>query len=357
MKATIRKPYPVYIGIDILRTFDFSTLDASDYVILTDTTVDRLQLAKLKANRSLPKRRLHKILLPKGERAKSLPEIERVFRKLAQLEIDRDAVLLALGGGSIGDAAGFIASTYKRGIRLVHIPTTLLAQVDSSLGGKNGINLIEGKNLAGTTYNPELIVSDIGTLSSLGAAEFNNGFAELIKYGMIRDKKLFEYLESNIHRRSPEILMHYVRQAAAIKLAVTERDPFEKELRKVLNYGHTIGHAFETVSNHTMSHGQAVNIGMIGEAYIAQKLGILPLQDMQRQNDLIRSIQPDIRLTINTERLINTMRRDKKSKRGKLYFVLPSGIGKAHYGKRKVAFPVAEHVVVSSLQYLSRLGA
>jgi len=357
MKATIRKPYPVYIGEDILRAFDFSVLDASDYVIITDSTVDRLQFKRLQANRSLPARRVFKIVVPKGEKAKSMPEVERVLRKMAQQEIDRDAVILAFGGGAVGDMAGFIASIYKRGIRFVQLPTTFLAQVDSSLGGKTAVNLTEGKNLVGTTFNPQMVISDIGILGSLGSGELNNGYAELIKYGMIRDAKLFVYLEEHIADRTPRSFAHLVREAAAIKLAITEKDPYEKEFRKILNYGHTIGHALEIASDYQLSHGQAIALGMMGEAFIASALNILSKQDMERQNALIRTLRPRFGLRFNQDQLLDIMRRDKKSKRGKLYFVLPSGIGKVHYGKGKAAFPVAEHVVRASLQYLSRLEA
>jgi 3-dehydroquinate synthase len=357
MRATIRKPYPVFIGQDLLRSFDFSKFPASKYVIITDATVERLFFRELSANSSLPNHHVYKIIIPKGERSKSFTEAATVLRKLAQAEIDRDALLIALGGGVIGDLTGFVASIYKRGINFMQIPTTLLSQVDSSLGGKTAINLPEGKNLVGSTLNPVAVLSDTSVLQSLPKSDISAGYAELIKYGMIYDKKLFGFLEEHVGTSSPQTLQQLVAMAANIKLAISERDPLEREYRKILNYGHTIGHAMELASDHRLSHGQAVALGMLGEAYIAKALGILPAPDMERQNALIRATGPRLGMRFDEEELLDLMHRDKKAKKGKLYFVLPRGIGRVYQVKQQVAFPVAEHIVRKGLRYLTNLEA
>lgn len=359
MRATIRKPYPVFIGNDLLRTFDFSKFPASRYVVITDAHVDRLLFKQLRTNRSLPANKLLEIIVPPGEESKTMHQADSILRRLAEEEIDRGALILAFGGGVVGDLSGFVASVYKRGIGYLHLPTTLLAQVDSSLGGKTAINLTEGKNLVGSTYNPRAVVTDISLLTDLPQSELVNGLAELIKYGMIYDSKLFQNLESSIDRLLFTDYKKLVARAAGIKLAITQQDPNEKEYRKILNYGHTLAHAYEIASNYRLSHGQAVALGMIGEGFMARALGILPAADLERQNALIRVLQPpfsSLKRQFSEDALIELMYRDKKAQRGRLYFVLPRRIGQVYQVKRQVAFPVAEHAVRKSLRYVSSLS-
>lgn len=356
MRATIREPYPIYIGTDLLPSFNFNNLLASSFVIITDSTVDTLFTKLLTKNPTLRGHKAFKIVIPASETAKSLSQVDHVLRQLAKTAIDRDAVLLALGGGVVGDLTGFVASIYKRGVRYVQIPTTLLSQVDSSLGGKTGINLPEGKNLVGSTHNPTAVITDLTLLENLPQAELVGGFSELVKYGMIADKKLFTYIEKHFDNPTNKVYVHLVKTAARIKLSITRKDPREKEFRKILNYGHTIGHALENASNHTLSHGQAVGLGMIGEAYIANSLGVLSRKAIKRQNNLLRRFNLPAITTLNTDKLITVMRRDKKSKGGELYFVLPKSIGKVKEKRGQVAFPVDKSVVVEALNYLSDLS-
>src|SRR3990167_3781473 len=257
MKKLRTKFYPVYIGEDILRSFKFDQYDASAFVIITDANVQGIAGEKLKSNPSLKHVPIFELSLPAGENSKTLAKAEKILRFLAQHNVDRDAVILAFGGGVVGDLAGFVASVYKRGVDYIQIPTTLLAQVDSSHGGKTALNFPEGKNLIGTTYFPLAVVADTAMLGSLTKEQISSGLAEIIKYGMIWDKTIFNYLEKHIGQLSPAAFQKLVKRSSQTKAKITQKDPEEKEFRKILNYGHTVGHALEVASHHALSHGQA----------------------------------------------------------------------------------------------------
>ncbi|MCK4249385.1 MAG: 3-dehydroquinate synthase, partial [Candidatus Omnitrophica bacterium] len=241
--------------------------------------------------------------------------------------------ILSLSGGVIGDLSGFVAATYMRGIAYVQVPTTLLAQVDSSVGGKTGVNLLRGKNLVGAFYQPRLVYIDTDVLKTLSDDELKAGLAEVVKYGVIRDKKLFEYLEENIDKilkKDPAMLEHIIACSCRIKAEVVSEDEKESGLRAILNYGHTIGHAIEATSGYGMyKHGQAVAIGMVYAGRIALKLEMISQEALQRQTDLLKKIGlpvelPDMDLTKITEAILL----DKKIEADKIRFILPQRIGK-----------------------------
>ena len=269
-----------------------------------------------------------------AESAKTLHSVELIARALSRAGADRKALLVAVGGGMVGDVAGFVAATYLRGIALVHIPTTLLAQVDSSIGGKTGVNLPEGKNLLGAFYSPRLVLNDPRALLPLPDREFRGGLAEVIKYGMIFDAKLFAYLEMHmdrIVRRDAAALAYIIPRCAEIKAQVVSRDKRESGLREILNFGHTFGHALESVTRYRVyQHGEAIAWGMMAAALLGHSAGITPEKDAARIIALSHRIGPlPPWPKATTAELISAMRSDKKARAGKLRFVLSPGIGKA----------------------------
>jgi 3-dehydroquinate synthase len=273
-------------------------------------------------------------LFDDAESAKTLRSVEFLARSLSRAGADRNCLVLAVGGGMVGDVAGFAAATYLRGVPLVHVPTTLLAQVDSSIGGKTGVNLPQGKNLVGAFYSPRLVLSDPRTLATLPGREFRGGLAEVIKYGVISDARLFAYLETHMEkviRRDAGALAYIIPRCAAIKAAVVSRDERESGLREILNFGHTFGHALESTTNYRVfQHGEAVAWGMMAAALLGHAAGITSERDAARIISLTQrlgKLPPWPKAA--PAKLIAAMRSDKKTRGGKLRFVLTPGIGKA----------------------------
>ncbi len=271
------------------------------------------------------------VTVPPGEESKSLDQAARLCRELARAGLDRGSAILALGGGVIGDLAGFVAATLFRGIAFVNLPTTLLAQVDSSVGGKTGVNLPEGKNLVGTFYQPRLVVADVLTLRTLPEREFRSGLAEVVKHAMIADVELFRMLESDAARileRHPATLQAIVARNCAIKARVVEADEREAGMRAVLNFGHTVGHAVEAASGYgRVTHGEAVAYGMLVATRLSVRRGLCPAGDAERLEALLRrfGLLPDAFL--DPEVLEKYIVRDKKMRDGVLQFVLTPGVG------------------------------
>jgi 3-dehydroquinate synthase len=274
--------------------------------------------------------------LPPGEETKSLEEAARLYDRLVDLQADRKTAVVAVGGGVVGDLAGFVAATYARGIPFVQVPTTLLAQVDSSVGGKVGINHPKAKNLIGAFYQPLGVFIDTSLLDTLPVRDYRSGLAEVVKYGMILDEKFFDWLEANVpqlNARDAAALRHVVAQSCRLKADVVEKDEFERTgLRAVLNYGHTYAHAFEALAGYgELLHGEAVSIGMQCAARLAARLGRIDASIVARQEALLVNLGLPVRLppqtSIAPEDVLATMRLDKKSVAGKLRFVLPTRIG------------------------------
>jgi len=268
------------------------------------------------------------------ETKKELKSVEQISRLLARAKADRGSLVLAVGGGVVGDVAGYAAASYLRGVALVQIPTTLVAQTDSSVGGKTGVNLPEGKNLVGAFYPARLVVVDPQLLKTLGKREFRGGLAEVIKYGIIADAKLFDYLEENFDkalRRDQVILEHLIRRSIEIKAWVVSRDERESGLREILNYGHTFGHALESETRYRrFQHGEAVAWGMKCAALLGHKIGLTRARDVSRIVALIERLGPlPTWPKVSDASLIEAMRTDKKTRENKLRFVLSKKIGKA----------------------------
>jgi len=266
-----------------------------------------------------------------GEEQKSLDVAGRLYNELTAVYAERATPILALGGGVIGDLAGFVAATYLRGVPLVQIPTTLLAQVDSSIGGKGAVNHGLLKNKIGAFYQPRLVLSDTAILKTLPVGEFTNGMAEVIKSAVIRDRDLFTFIETNldkIRELDDTTMEEVVFRSAGIKARVVEQDEMDLGLRNILNFGHTIGHAIETVSDFGVEHGQAVAMGMAAAASIARRMGILEDSELARLRSVIEGAGLPVEMPqLDTEGVIQAMKHDKKIVGGKVRFVLPRAIG------------------------------
>jgi 3-dehydroquinate synthase len=276
---------------------------------------------------------LTEIILPDGEKYKDLPTVQKIYDGLLKTKLDRRSAIIALGGGVIGDIAGFAASTYMRGIDFIQIPTTLLAQVDSSVGGKTGVNHELGKNMIGTFWQPRLVWVDIITLSTLPRREFLSGLAEVIKYGVIWDEELFNFLESKreaILELDQDSLKYIIGRSCEIKAEVVSKDERESGLRAILNYGHTIGHALETVTGYgKYLHGEAVAVGMHVEARLSQMLGFIDDAGVGRIMRLIESYGLPFEMPAGTDfnDFLSSVQIDKKAVSGELKFILPEKIG------------------------------
>lgn len=272
------------------------------------------------------------ILIPDGEEYKDLLWTYYIHGRLLKARFDRSSMLIALGGGVVGDITGFVAATYMRGIRFIQVPTTLLAQVDSSVGGKTGVNHPLGKNMIGSFYQPSLVCIDVETLKTLPEREFYSGMAEVIKYGVIEDREFFDYLKAN---RAGIVslgdgILHIVKRSCKIKADIVSKDERESGLRAILNYGHTIGHSVETVTGYKeYLHGEAIGIGMCAAADLAVKMGIFMQGEAEEIKEMVEMYKlpgavPD---NLNTEEMISAMEVDKKARAGKLQFILPESIG------------------------------
>ena len=326
--------YPITIGPALLGDAELlaSRIPGHDLVIVTNTTVARLYLHKLRA--SLSGRRVAECVLPDGEQYKTLQTVGRVFDSLVEAKLNRDATVLALGGGVVGDIAGFAAASYQRGVGYVQIPTTLLAQVDSSVGGKTGVNHPGGKNLIGAFYQPLAVVADTDTLATLPDRELRAGLAEVIKYGCVWDPQLFDWLELNIARlagRDTEALAHAIGRSCAIKAAVVAQDERESNVRAVLNFGHTFGHAIEAATNYEMYlHGEAVGLGMLMATDLSHRLGMIDRASVERVRAVIeRAGLPTRTPRIGAARAFELMQMDKKVLAGAVRLVLLEKLGSA----------------------------
>jgi 3-dehydroquinate synthase len=286
----------------------------------------------------------HPILFDDSEAAKRLATVEEITRKLVRSGADRGSTLIAVGGGVVGDVAGFAAATFLRGLRLVHIPTTLVAQVDSSIGGKTGVNLPEGKNLVGAFYPPKLVIADPDVLRTLPHREFRSGLYEVVKYGVISDLELFAFLERrmpSLLRRDAQAVSWVIKRSIRVKAYVVNRDEHEMGLREILNFGHTLGHALEAVTGYRrFLHGEAIGWGMIAATLLALAVDRIRETEASRIIRLVVSVGPLPPLgTIRASELRPILAGDKKFRGGRSRWVLPRRIGKAEWGA-EVPWPI-----------------
>ena len=347
------KSYEVYIGSGIvaqtghwLRENGFS----GKLVIITDPTVKKLYGEVLSQGLTKDGFSVNTLLVPEGEEQKSLETAGRLYQELTNCYAERITPILALGGGVIGDLAGFVAATYLRGVPLVQIPTTLLAQVDSSVGGKVAVDHGQLKNMIGAFYQPRLVIADTNTLKTLPFEELANGLAEVIKSAAIRDEEFFTFLEENLNRiklLDEDALEEIVFQSVKIKAEVVEKDEMDLGLRNVLNYGHTIGHALESVSDFSIGHGNAVAIGMLAAAKISHTMGILNENEVVRLRKVIEQAGlPTEMPNLKSTEIIKAMKHDKKIRQDKVRFVLLKSIGNV-FITDEVSQSLVERILVS----------
>jgi 3-dehydroquinate synthase len=344
--------YQIAIGPGLLgnRAVLDTAIPGRSVLVVTDATVAPLYLERLRSG--LGGRRVAECVLPDGERHKTLQTLGRVFDALVGARLNRDATVLALGGGVVGDVAGFAAASYQRGVALVQLPTTLLAQVDSSVGGKTGVNHPGGKNLIGAFYQPIAVVADTDTLATLPDRELRAGIAEVIKYGCVWDPELFDWMEGNLEAvlaRNADALTHIIARSCEIKAAVVAKDEREGGIRAILNFGHTFGHAIEAATGYEAHlHGEAVAIGMLIAADFSHRLGLIDAAAPDRLQRLLRRAGlPTRPPRFGAAKALELMQMDKKVLAGAVRLVVLEGPGRAgviaHYDKSVLDATLAEY--------------
>lgn len=330
------KSYPIIIGWDILSSLGnelarlFSGRKA---MIISNPIVDKLYGEKVEAALAEANFNVIKAHIPDGEDAKNLEEAAKIYSRCCKAGLDRKSLIIALGGGVVGDLAGFVAATYMRGINFIQVPTTLLAQVDSSVGGKVGINLPEGKNLVGAFYQPSMVYMDLQTLTTLPIRELRTGIAEVIKYGVLDGDEFFTYLEQNMNRilkLDAQELAFTVQKSCQIKSQVVSIDEREGGIRAILNFGHTIGHALESLTGYRQyRHGEAIAIGMKYAGLVALNQNWWSKEEQARLEKLIEFAGLPLELPgFSSQQILDTMTLDKKNTDNKLTMVLPKKIGR-----------------------------
>ena len=302
-------------------------------VIVSNPTVDRLYGRRLRRGLERAGFKPQGFLIGDGERFKTLATAEKLYTFLIGQRVERSDVIVAMGGGVVGDLAGFAAATYQRGMRFAQVPTTLLAQIDSSVGGKTGVNHPLGKNMIGAFHQPSLVVIDPASLASLPERELRAGLCEAVKYGVIRDRRLFDRINREMESlKGLDVaeLTHLIARSCRIKADVVARDEREGGLRRILNFGHTVGHALEAVTRYRrFLHGEAVGHGMRAAARIAERIGMLAADERRAVDEAVRRVGPlPSAKTLALDDIISAMAHDKKAEAGRLAFVLPTTIGR-----------------------------
>ncbi|MBZ0169203.1 3-dehydroquinate synthase [Candidatus Methylomirabilis lanthanidiphila] len=343
------RSYQIVVGSGVLKQVGAlcgELLPSRRVMIVTNPVINRLYGTTVSTSLRKAGFQTATIEIPAGERAKSLRQAARLYRAFLHNRMDRRSIVVALGGGVIGDLAGYAAATFLRGVPFVQIPTTLLAQVDSSVGGKVAVDLPEGKNLIGAFYQPSLVVADVETLKSLPPRQMRAGLGEVVKYGMIADRELFGYVETYLDailRAEEEPLTHLVTRSCAIKAQIVEQDEREEGIRAVLNFGHTVGHALETMAGyHRLLHGEAIAIGMVVATMLSVNRGLCEREDLDRLRTLLTRIGLPTKATGDMKSLVYTIGYDKKVRNRVIYCVLTKGIG---------------HVALAALSDLAELRA
>ncbi len=346
------RSYPIYIGENLLSQAELLTqhIKGSEVLLVSNTTIAPLYLQKVLD--LLGDYRCESVVLPDGEEFKTLEVMNQIFDSLLKSKFSRRVTLIALGGGVIGDMTGFAASCYQRGVPFIQIPTTLLSQVDSSVGGKTAVNHALGKNMIGAFYQPQCVIADTTTLNTLEDNQLSSGLAEVIKYGLINDPEFFTWLEENIsdlRRREPSILAEAIERSCQDKADVVEQDELEQGVRALLNLGHTFGHAIETGMGYgNFLHGEGVAVGMVMAADLSQRMGWISEEDVTRIKQLLIAAGLPISVPrgMTAARFMSLMSVDKKVQDGHIRLVLLHGIGQAvmsdDYSADKLAETLAE---------------
>lgn len=336
------RSYPIYISSESLHTVGLYIKKTGNYnkvIIISDDNVATIYLKTVTDAIRKEKILCQSFIISPGEKSKSLSMADKIYSVMLEANIDRKSAVIALGGGVVGDLAGFAASTFMRGIDFIQIPTSLLAQVDSSVGGKVAVNHPMGKNIIGTFYQPKMVFIDVAVLQSLPTREFASGMSEVIKYGIVMDSSFFSWLEEHlllIKALNSDMLSHIVTTSCHLKTYIVQEDEEEHGIRALLNFGHTIGHAIESATHYMrFTHGEGVAIGMIYAMKIAASMGWIPTTDIKRVMLLLQAFNLPISFSgTPADELIALMRHDKKSINGDIIFILPTSIGIAKIYKQ-----------------------
>lgn len=323
--------YYIYIEEGILNYLTDYIGNADKYLIIIDKNVEKYYGDIV--YEGLEGKPIYKIILTPGENTKTMNTVENILSQMVEFGLTRKSKIIAVGGGVVGDISGFCASIYMRGIPFIQVPTTLLSQVDSSVGGKTGVNMPQGKNLIGSFYQPETVIIDINTLKTLDRREVISGLGEVIKYGIIWDYDFFNNIKThilNILEGEGKQIKVIIKRCCEIKAKIVSEDEKELGIRKILNYGHTIGHGLESITNYKKyTHGEAVILGMYYEAFMARNLGYIEEDYFMEIENLIKNLNLSLDIKeLDMEQLVKAMLKDKKNKEGKISFILPIGKGK-----------------------------
>lgn len=327
--------YPVIIGRNVINNLSAELFKAklSERVfVIIDSNVYEYYHKVVKKIFSTWTEKIHFLQIPASEKSKSLTSVDKIYKTLLGKNFGRDTLIVAIGGGTIGDVSGFVASTYMRGVELVHVPTTLLAAVDSSVGGKTGVNLLNAKNIVGTFYQPSLVLIDTNFFKSLSDDEIISGTGEIIKYGFISNPGFYNYIYTNfisLLELNPSVLNKIISESVNLKLAVISNDLFDiKGLRKILNFGHTFAHAFESYFSFKINHGKAVTAGLVAALFLSYRKRIIKYDKLDELLLLPLLLKnKNLISDFNSSEMIDLMRTDKKNKKGKLNFVLIKDCG------------------------------
>ena len=330
------KSYPIYIGSDLLSSKSLLSdhIQGKQVMVVTNTTIAPLYLEKLKD--ALSDFNVESVVLPDGEEFKTLETLNKVFDALLKAKFDRSSTLVALGGGVVGDITGYAAASYQRGVNFIQVPTSLLSQVDSSVGGKTGVNHELGKNMIGAFYQPKAVIIDVDTLDTLSDQEYSAGMAEVIKYGLLGNADFFSMLETNIESimaRNKDLIIEIIFNSCKDKASIVALDEFERGKRALLNLGHTFGHGIENAFGYgNYLHGEAVSIGMVMAAKLSMDEGHLSNEDAIRVESILSkaNLPIAIKKSIDSETLIEAMSLDKKSIDGKIRLVLLKALGDSY---------------------------
>ncbi len=366
LRRTIDDSYDVIVGDGLMERLaeDLSNKPVGDrYVVVSDSTVMKLYGNALTETLRKAGLKVDRIAFPEGEASKSRKMKQYLEEHMLGMGLGRDCCVIACGGGVTGDLAGFTASTYLRGVPVVMYPTTLLAMVDSGIGGKTAIDVPEGKNMIGAFHQPRAVYIDVSTLESLPRRHILSGAAEVVKHAIIKDREFVKALEDRgelLLESDPAVQQEMIVESCRIKSEVVTADEKELDYRRILNYGHTLGHAFEAVSGYSLHHGEAVSLGMAMEAALAESLEILPQKERERQNALLKKLGLPVNAKVvlkalvgrvpRPQEILEYVRSDKKTRQGITEYVLPVRLGQMKRYKKKVGVPVEDKKTLNILK-------
>ena len=356
-KGDVETEYNISINESFDGLFEFLSKESNKkytkICIVTDSNVAKFYSDEVKSLLNKLDSTIYMHVFEAGEASKNLDTLSKLYENLIKFRMDRNDLLVALGGGVVGDLTGFCAATYLRGIDYIQVPTTLLSQVDSSIGGKTAVDFMKYKNMVGAFYMPRLVYINVNTLKTLDSKQFSSGMGEVIKHGLIQDKDYYDYIIANkadIRNNTPNSLIELIYGSCLIKSRVVEEDPKEKGIRAYLNFGHTIGHAIEKLSNYSLFHGECVSLGMMSAFYISNQLGYISQEEIHKAKELLEYF--DLKTSVNSDdfeknEVLSATKSDKKMDNNHIKFVVLEEIGKA--GIRR---DISDEMLLDAIDYI-----